>query len=174
MARLDATTLMIVPVAHLHHAWDIYNRYGRTSAALRFAALQTRESHVTARERLLTDLQSSSCRIRACLASTVRTCFCVRGPCFRRWSRTSSATSWASRSTDSTSGCSPSGGSVSSFHDFIWSISADGEPFINSRCAIVIQLAYLLGIAGYIYTMRWWTQADDSLFWPAPGQPARF
>ncbi|CAL1698867.1 unnamed protein product [Somion occarium] len=28
-------------VAHLHHAWDVYNRYGQTSAALKRAALTT-------------------------------------------------------------------------------------------------------------------------------------
>lgn len=37
-----------------------------------------------------------------------------------------------------------------------------------------IQLAYILGIAGYVYTMRRWTLADNSLFWPAPRQTTRY
>ena len=32
----------------------------------------------------------------------------------------------------------------------------------------------MLGVAGYVYTMRAWTRADDSLFWRAPGHVARF
>ena len=33
--------MSIQPQAHLHHAWDTYNRYGRTTSALRIATLQT-------------------------------------------------------------------------------------------------------------------------------------
>ena len=37
------TNAFVEPQAHLHHAWDTYNRYGRTISALRIAALQTRQ-----------------------------------------------------------------------------------------------------------------------------------
>ncbi len=33
--------MSIQPQAHLHHAWDTYNRYGRTASALRIATTQT-------------------------------------------------------------------------------------------------------------------------------------
>ncbi|KAI0760690.1 hypothetical protein C8Q74DRAFT_1387744 [Fomes fomentarius] len=118
--------------AHLHHAWDVYNRYGRTSSALRFAALQTLF------QLSYTSLFGFHCaylflRTGSLLPPTVSHIFC------------------------NVMGLPQYGLHIRSF----------------PKRRLVIQLAYILGIAGYIYTMRWWTQADDSLFWPPLGQSAR-
>ncbi|KAF5385652.1 hypothetical protein D9757_003547 [Collybiopsis confluens] len=40
-AKLVFHTPLNFGIAHLHHAWDTYNRYGRTSAALRRACLES-------------------------------------------------------------------------------------------------------------------------------------
>ncbi|KAI0330714.1 Abi-domain-containing protein [Cubamyces sp. BRFM 1775] len=119
--------------AHLHHAWDTYNRYGRTASAARIAILSTLF------QLTYTSLFGFHCaylflRTGSLLPPTVSHVFCnIMG--FPQYS----------------------------YH--VWT-------FPKRRR--LIQLAYLLGIVGYIYTMRWWTQADDSLFWPAPGRVARY
>ncbi|KAI1784169.1 hypothetical protein LXA43DRAFT_976809 [Ganoderma leucocontextum] len=120
-------------VAHLHHAWDTYNRYGRTASALRIATMQTLSQLV------YTSLFGFHCaflflRTGSLLPPTVSHIFCnVMG--------------------------------LPQYGLHVWM-------FPKRRRAI--QIAYLLGITGYVYTMRGWTQADDSLFWPAIGQPGRF
>lgn len=44
----------------------------------------------------------------------------------------------------------------------------------DPRVRAVIQAAYILGVAGYIYTMREWTLPDGgSLFWPGPDDVAQ-
>ncbi|RPD60277.1 Abi-domain-containing protein [Lentinus tigrinus ALCF2SS1-7] len=120
-------------IAHLHHAWDTYNRYGRTSSALRIAVMQTLF------QLAYTSLFGFHCaflflRTGSLLPPTFSHIFC----------------------------------NVMGFPQYGLHV----KMFPKRRLAI--QLAYLLGIAGYVYSMRWWTKADDSLFWPAPGQPARF
>ncbi|KAI0693525.1 hypothetical protein C8T65DRAFT_64049 [Cerioporus squamosus] len=120
-------------IAHLHHAWDTYNRYGRTGSALRIAAMQT------VFQLAYTSLFGFHCaflflRTGSLVPPIVSHIFC----------------------------------NVMGFPQYGLHV----RMFPKRRLAI--QLAYLLGIAGYVYTMQWWTQADDSLFWPAPGQPARY
>lgn len=173
---------MNLPTAHLHHAWDTYNRYGRTPSALRIAMVQTcqfsRDHPIrsathkcTVFQLAYTSLFGFHCaylllRTGSLIPPTISHIFCnvmglpqyglhVRMFPKRRIGKQSIYLSL--------------------------SISADGD---RSAClrsfalaksrTTAIQAMYLLGIAGYAYTMRWWTQADDSLFWPAPGQPARF
>ena len=40
---LGATNLDYLDTAHVHHAWETYNRYGRSPAALKRAAIGTGE-----------------------------------------------------------------------------------------------------------------------------------
>ncbi|KAH9887992.1 hypothetical protein C8Q73DRAFT_656137 [Cubamyces lactineus] len=126
-------TPLVFGFAHLHHAWDTYNRYGRTASAARIAILSTLF------QLTYTSLFGFHCaylflRTGSLLPPTVSHVFCnIMG--FPQYSH------------------------------HVW---------MFPKRRRLIQLAYLLGIAGYIYTMRWWTQADDSLFWPAPGRVARY
>jgi len=39
------TTLCRALLAHVHHCWETYNRYGRTLAAAKYAAIATRVSY---------------------------------------------------------------------------------------------------------------------------------
>ncbi|TBU23869.1 hypothetical protein BD311DRAFT_781383 [Dichomitus squalens] len=119
--------------AHLHHAWDTYNRYGRTTSALRIAALQTLF------QLAYTSLFGFHCaflflRTGSLLPPTVSHIFC----------------------------------NVMGLPQYGFHVS------MLPKRRRAIQTAYLLGIAGYVYTMRRWTRADDSLFWPAIGEPGRF
>ncbi|KAI8974836.1 CAAX protease self-immunity-domain-containing protein [Trametes punicea] len=120
-------------VAHLHHAWDTYNRYGRTASAARVALL------TTLFQLAYTSLFGFHCaylylRTGSLLPPIVSHVFC----------------------------------NIMGLPEY----SLHVRMFPKRRR--LIQLAYLLGIVGYIYTMYWWTQADDSLFWPAPGRVARY
>ncbi|KAL1948736.1 hypothetical protein VTO73DRAFT_10542 [Trametes versicolor] len=120
-------------VAHFHHAWDTYNRYGRTASAARVALL------TTLFQTAYTSLFGFHCaylflRTGSLLPPTVSHIFCnIMG---------------------------------------LPQYSLHVRMFPKQRR--VIQLAYILGIAGYVYTMRQWTLADNSLFWLAPGQVARY
>ncbi|OSD05062.1 hypothetical protein PYCCODRAFT_1362778 [Trametes coccinea BRFM310] len=120
-------------VAHLHHAWDIYNRYGRTASAARVAIL------TTLFQLAYTSLFGFHCaylflRTGSLLPPLLSHVFCnIMG---------------------------------------LPQYSLHVRMFPKRRR--LIQLAYLLGIVGYVYTMRRWTQAEDSLFWPAPGRVARY
>ncbi|KAI0641398.1 CAAX protease self-immunity-domain-containing protein [Trametes meyenii] len=120
-------------VAHLHHAWDTYSRYGRTANAARVAILSTLF------QLAYTSLFGFHCaylflRTGSLLPPTVSHIFCnIMG---------------------------------------LPQYSLHLRMFPARRR--LVQLAYLLGIAGYIYTMRRWTRADDSLFWPAPDQVMRY
>ncbi|KAI0367428.1 Abi-domain-containing protein [Pilatotrama ljubarskyi] len=120
-------------VAHLHHAWDTYNRYGRTSAAARTAFVSTLF------QLAYTSLFGFHCtylflRTGSLLPPTLSHIFC----------------------------------NIMGFPQYALHV----RMFPKRRR--LIQLMYLLGIAGYVYTMREWTRADDSLFWPAPGQIPRY
>ncbi|KAI0659924.1 CAAX protease self-immunity-domain-containing protein [Cubamyces menziesii] len=126
-------TPLVFGFAHLHHAWDTYNQYGRTATAARIAILSTLF------QLTYTSLFGFHCaylflRTGSLLPPIVSHVFCnIMG--FPQYS----------------------------YH--VWMFPTRRRH---------IQMAYLLGIVGYIYTMRWWTQADDSLFWPAPGRVARY
>ncbi|KAI0754126.1 hypothetical protein C8Q80DRAFT_1093736 [Daedaleopsis nitida] len=120
-------------VAHLHHAWDTYNRFGRTSSAIRIAVMQTLF------QLAYTSLFGFHCaylflRTGSLLPPAISHVFC----------------------------------NVMGFPQYALHI----RMFPNRRRAI--QAAYVLGIAGYIYTVRAWTRTDDSTFWPTPGQSARY
>ncbi|KAI0717157.1 hypothetical protein C8Q76DRAFT_426110 [Earliella scabrosa] len=119
--------------AHLHHAWDTYNRFGRTNSAIRIAIFQTLF------QLTYTSLFGFHCaylflRTGSIIPPTLSHIFC----------------------------------NVMGFPQYALHV----RMFPSRRLAI--QAAYLLGIVGYIYTMRSWTRADNSLFWPAPGRSARY
>ncbi|KAI0765928.1 hypothetical protein BD413DRAFT_481788 [Trametes elegans] len=128
-----ALTPLAFGAAHLHHAWETYNRYGRTASAARVAIM------TTLFQLAYTSLFGFHCaylflRTGSLLPPIASHIFC----------------------------------NIMGFPNY----SLHVRMFPNRRR--LIQLAYILGIAGYIYTMRSWTRADDSLFWPAPGQAARY
>ncbi|KAI0821824.1 hypothetical protein BC628DRAFT_1463351 [Trametes gibbosa] len=131
--KLIFLTPLAFGVAHLHHAWDTYNRYGRTPSAARAAIL------TTLFQLTYTSLFGFHCaylflRTGSLLPPTVSHIFC----------------------------------NIMGFPQY----SLHLRMFPTRRR--IIQVAYVLGILGYGYTMRHWTRADDSLFWPAPGQAPRF
>ncbi|KAH9848746.1 hypothetical protein C2E23DRAFT_937423 [Lenzites betulinus] len=131
--KLIFLTPLAFGAAHLHHAWDTYNRFGRTASAARVAMLTT-----------LFQLAYTSLFGFHCAYLFLRTGSLLPP-------------------TISHIACNILGLPQYALHLRI---------FPTRRR--IIQLAYVLGILGYGYTMRHWTRADDSLFWPAPGQAPRY
>ncbi|KAI0353885.1 Abi-domain-containing protein [Trametes cingulata] len=132
-AKMIFLTPLAFGVAHLHHAWDIYNRYGRTSYAVRTAIISTLF------QLAYTSLFGFHCaylflRTGSLLPPTSAHVFC----------------------------------NIMGFPQYGLHV----RMFPKRRR--LIQLMYIFGVAAYIYTLRAWTQADDSLFWPAPGQAERY
>lgn len=86
--------------AHLHHAWDTYNRLGRSSFALKRAVLQTSMSFslLTSKiyNRCTWRAQYSSLHTPLYLDSTALFCFSVRALFFLHSPPTSGVTLWAS------------------------------------------------------------------------------
>jgi len=116
--------------AHLHHAWDTFNRYGRTMSAAKRALFMSMI------QLAYTSLFGFHCaflflRTGSIIPPIVSHIFCnIMGvPQYSMHVR-----SFPHRSTS-------------------------------------IKLAYILGIIAYIYTMRNWTLADDTLYWPGPWSP---
>ncbi|KAI0628643.1 CAAX protease self-immunity-domain-containing protein [Trametes polyzona] len=119
--------------AHLHHAWDVYNRFGRNDYAARTAFLNTVAQFT------YTTLFGFHCaylflRSGSILPPIVSHIFC----------------------------------NIMGFPQYVEHL----KMFPNRRGTI--QLAYFLGIVGYIYTMIRWTRADDSLYWPVTGEAPRY
>lgn len=69
---------MLTATAHVHHAWETYNRYGRSPAALRRAAIGTSTFHhhpLLLPPYDLVFAKSFSLPTRLFLDSIVRICF---------------------------------------------------------------------------------------------------
>ncbi|KAI0078591.1 hypothetical protein K474DRAFT_1660184 [Panus rudis PR-1116 ss-1] len=120
-------------VAHLHHAWEIYNRYGRTSSALQRAIFST------VFQLGYTTLFGAHCaflflRTGSLLPPMISHVFC----------------------------------NIMGLPGF----ANDVAMFPRRRLLIII--TYLAGVVGYIYTMRHWTTAQDSLYWPLYDKISRY
>ncbi|KAH9836274.1 uncharacterized protein C8Q71DRAFT_907882 [Rhodofomes roseus] len=111
-------------IAHIHHAWDIYNRYGRTGAAVKHAAIATLfQSSYTS----LFGFHTAFLFLRtgSLIPPITAHIFCnIMG---------------------------------------LPQLGTQLTMFPHRRRAI--KVAYLLGIAGYIYAMNRWTLAPESLYW---------
>ncbi|KAF8997171.1 CAAX protease self-immunity-domain-containing protein [Cyathus striatus] len=110
---------LVFGLAHIHHAWDTYNRYGRTREALKRAVLGS------VFQLLYTTLFGS-------IASYL----------FLRTGRLYPALS---------------------AHVFC---NIMGVPGVSGvRRYVTTLAAYVLGIAGFVYTLPRWTETPGSLFW---------
>ncbi|KAH9933023.1 uncharacterized protein B0H18DRAFT_871007 [Fomitopsis serialis] len=123
-AKMIFLTPWLFGLAHVHHAWDTYNRYGRTTAAAKHAIIATL-------------FQTSYTSLFG-----FHTAFLF----LRTGSLIPPVTA----------------------HIFC---NIMGLPQIGTQMAMfphrrkAIKFAYLLGIAGYIYTMSRWTLAPECLYW---------
>ncbi|KAH8082801.1 hypothetical protein BXZ70DRAFT_958687 [Cristinia sonorae] len=120
-------------LAHIHHAWETYNRYGRTAAALKRAVFGA------VFQTIYTTLFGFHCawlfvRTGSLLAPLTSHVFC----------------------------------------------NIMGLPMPSEKTRrhpnrkITILIFYVLGIVGYILTVKKWTEVKDNLYWRSEGSVARY
>jgi prenyl protein peptidase len=151
--------------AHLHHAWDVYNRFGRTTTAMKRAVLVVRES--TSSPKFLPLLKSSA--LSQSSSSPTPPCSGFTVPSFSSGLAhsghpsylTFGVISWVFLSFPGNYNASRHTNGVS-FPSYL-SLSRHRATFAG------IIAAYMLGIAGYVYAMRYWTVTPGSMYWYGEG-----
>jgi len=126
-------TPLLFGFAHIHHAWDIFNRYGRTKAAAKRALL------ATAFQLSYTSLFGFHAaylflRTGSIIPPLTSHIFC----------------------------------NLMGLPEIGYELMA----FPNRRTAI--KMAYILGILGYVYTLKRWTHVEDCLYWVPEGERPMF
>jgi len=111
-------------LAHIHHAWDVYNRFGRTRGALRRAIIVSLFQFIYT---TLFGFHSAFLFLRtgSIYPPLISHAFC----------------------------------------NFMGlpGLTSEMRAFPQKKLRLI--MAYVLGVVGYVYTLRNWTLADDSLYW---------
>ena len=147
-------------IAHVHHAWEIFNRYGRTAAAAKRAAMICCTSSLPPFfQQNLTMKQLFNSPIQPYSASTVPGSSSARAPYSLPSLPIAFVILWVYLNSLTNCAGSQSEKLVCiSLCEFVVICS-------NDAWFLVILAAYVIGIAAFVYTLKPWTYSKESLYW---------